>query len=82
VNGVRYQNGNTRNMIFTVAHLVAYMSTFMTLAPGDILATGTPAGAGSILKPEPVFFKPGDVMRLGSSKLGIQEHNVEAWRRV
>jgi 2,4-diketo-3-deoxy-L-fuconate hydrolase len=82
VNGVRYQDGNTRNMIFAVAELLSYISTFVTLEPGDILATGTPAGAGSILEPEPKFFKPGDTMRLGSSKLGVQQHVVEAWRRI
>jgi 2,4-diketo-3-deoxy-L-fuconate hydrolase len=79
VNGVRYQNGNSRNMIFPVSTLVAYVSSFMTLEPGDILTTGTPAGVGLGIKPNPVYLKAGDLMRLGSSKLGVQEHRVEAW---
>jgi 2-keto-4-pentenoate hydratase/2-oxohepta-3-ene-1,7-dioic acid hydratase in catechol pathway len=81
VNGVRYQNGHTRNMIFPVAELIAYVSQFMTLNPGDILTTGSPAGIGSTLKPAPVFLQADDVMRLGSGKLGIQQHRVESWRR-
>jgi 2,4-diketo-3-deoxy-L-fuconate hydrolase len=82
VNGVPYQNGHTRNMIFPVAELIAYVSQFMTLEPGDILTTGTPAGVGIAQKPKPVYLKPGDVMRLGSSKLGIQQHHIESWRQI
>jgi 2-keto-4-pentenoate hydratase/2-oxohepta-3-ene-1,7-dioic acid hydratase in catechol pathway len=67
-------------MIFTVAELIAYVSAFMTLEPGDIVTTGTPAGVGMSQKPRPVFLADGDLMRLGSSKLGIQEHRVQAWR--
>jgi 2,4-diketo-3-deoxy-L-fuconate hydrolase len=78
VNGNRRQDGTTRNMIFTVAKLVAYTSCFMTLQPGDIVTTGTPKGVGMGMKPEPVFLKAGDRMRLGSSKLGIQEYSVKA----
>jgi len=81
VNGVRYQNGNSRNMIFPVSELVSYVSAFMTLEPGDILTTGTPAGVGLGIKPNPIYLKAGDLMRLGSSKLGTQEHRVEAWSR-
>jgi 2-keto-4-pentenoate hydratase/2-oxohepta-3-ene-1,7-dioic acid hydratase in catechol pathway len=81
VNGVRRQTGNTCTMIFPVAELVAYVSEFMTLEPGDILATGTPPGVGMGMKPEPVYLKPGDSMRLGSAKLGVQQHSVVAWRR-
>jgi 2,4-didehydro-3-deoxy-L-rhamnonate hydrolase len=81
VNGIRRQTGNTRTMIFGVAALIAYISCFITLEPGDILATGTPAGVGAGLKPNPVFLKAGDVMRLGSPQLGIQEQKVETWRR-
>lgn len=81
VNGVRYQNGNTRNMIFSVADLIAYVSCFMTLEPGDLLTTGTQAGVGAGLKP-PVFPKAGDTLRLGSRKLGTQEHREAAWRRM
>jgi 2-keto-4-pentenoate hydratase/2-oxohepta-3-ene-1,7-dioic acid hydratase in catechol pathway len=78
VNGVRRQHGSTADMIFPVAELVAYLSEFMTLEPGDLIATGTPAGVGMGMKP-PVYLKPGDRMRLGSSRLGTQEHEVLAW---
>jgi 2,4-didehydro-3-deoxy-L-rhamnonate hydrolase len=81
VNGVRRQNGNTRTMIFPVAEVISYLSEFMTLEPGDILATGTPPGVGMGMKPNPVYLKAGDVMTLGSSKLGTQEHAVVAWKR-
>jgi 2,4-didehydro-3-deoxy-L-rhamnonate hydrolase len=79
VNGMRRQDGTTRNMIFGVAKLVAYTSCFMTLEPGDILTTGTPKGVGMGMKPAPVFLKAGDRMRLGSSKLGIQEYAVRGF---
>ena len=78
VNGVRRQEGSTANMIFPVAELVAYLSCFMTLEPGDLIATGTPAGVGMGMKP-PLFLKPGDVMQLGSRRLGTQRHEVRAW---
>jgi 2,4-didehydro-3-deoxy-L-rhamnonate hydrolase len=81
VNGVRRQSGNTRTMIFPVAELISYLSEFMTLDPGDILATGTPPGVGMGMKPDPLYLKAGDVMALGSSKLGTQEHNVVGWKR-
>lgn len=79
VNGHRWQSGCTRTMIFDVATLIAYVSTFITLEPGDLIATGTPAGLGSAAKPEPVFLKAGDFMRLGSTRLGLQEHRIVAW---
>jgi 2-keto-4-pentenoate hydratase/2-oxohepta-3-ene-1,7-dioic acid hydratase in catechol pathway len=82
VNGERRQTGNTRTMIFSVAYLVAYISCFMTLEPGDILATGTPPGIGVGVKPNPIFLKAGDVMRLGSPRLGVQEQTVRPWRRT
>ena len=81
VNGTRRQDGTTRNMIFSVAKLVAYTSCFMTLEPGDILTTGTPKGVGMGSKPNPVFLKDGDRIRLGSSKLGIQEYSISAGSR-
>jgi 2,4-didehydro-3-deoxy-L-rhamnonate hydrolase len=81
VNGVRRQSGNTRTMIFPVAEVISYLSEFMTLEPGDILATGTPPGVGMGIKPSPVYLNAGDVMTLGSSKLGTQEHMVVAWKR-
>ncbi len=71
VNGLRYQRGSTRTMVFGVATLVAYISRFMTLEPGDIISTGTPPGVGMGQKP-PVFLKPGDVMTLGIDGLGEQ----------
>lgn len=70
VNGKTMQNGNTKNLIFKVPFLVSYLSQFMTLLPGDIISTGTPAGVGLGQKPEPVFIKPGDVIELGIDELG------------
>jgi 2,4-diketo-3-deoxy-L-fuconate hydrolase len=78
VNGQRFQNGNTRTMIFNVAHLVHYISHFMTLMPGDVIVTGTPPGVGLGKKP-PVFLKPGDVMDVGIAGLGEQRQKVRAW---
>jgi 2-keto-4-pentenoate hydratase/2-oxohepta-3-ene-1,7-dioic acid hydratase in catechol pathway len=79
VNGHRYQTGSTRTMIFGVAALVSYLSRFMTLRPGDLITTGTPPGVGLGIKPNPVFLKPGDVMRLAIDKLGEQQQVVHAW---
>jgi 2-keto-4-pentenoate hydratase/2-oxohepta-3-ene-1,7-dioic acid hydratase in catechol pathway len=73
VNGQRYQNGSTRTMVYGVRFLVHYLSDFFTLHPGDIISTGTPPGVGLGIKPEPVFLKPGDRMRLGIDGLGVQE---------
>ena len=72
VDGVRRQTGTTANMIFGVKFLISYLSQFMTLEPGDIIATGTPPGVGLGIKPEPVFLKPGQVMTLGIEGLGSQ----------
>lgn len=71
VDGRRYQNGNTRTMIFSVHELVSYVSQFMTLLPGDIISTGTPPGVGLGQKP-PVFLKAGQTIRLGIDGLGEQ----------
>jgi 2-keto-4-pentenoate hydratase/2-oxohepta-3-ene-1,7-dioic acid hydratase in catechol pathway len=79
LNGKRYQDGSTRNMIFGVAHLISYISRFMTLLPGDLISTGTPAGVGMGQKPEKVFLKAGDAMRLGIDGLGEQQQKVHAW---
>jgi len=79
VNGKRYQTGNTRTMVFTVAHLVSYISRFMTLNPGDVISTGTPPGVGLGQKPEPVYLRPGDRMALGIEGLGQQNQTVHAW---
>jgi 2-keto-4-pentenoate hydratase/2-oxohepta-3-ene-1,7-dioic acid hydratase in catechol pathway len=78
VSGQRMQNGSTRNMIFNCAHIVSYISHFMTLMPGDVIPTGTPAGVGQGMKP-PRFLRPGDVMRLGITGLGEQRQEVVAY---
>lgn len=72
VNGQRMQDGHTRNFIFGVPRVLAYISQFMTLEPGDLVLTGTPAGVGLGQKPQPRFLCPGDVMRLGATGLGEQ----------
>jgi 2-keto-4-pentenoate hydratase/2-oxohepta-3-ene-1,7-dioic acid hydratase in catechol pathway len=66
-------------MIFDVATLVSYVSEFMTLLPGDIVTTGTPAGVGMGQKPDPQYLKPGDVVTLGVHKLGTQRQVCVAW---
>jgi 2,4-diketo-3-deoxy-L-fuconate hydrolase len=81
LNGKRMQTGNSRTMIFGVAELIAYMSRFVTLEPGDILTTGTPPGVGEGQKPDKIFLKAGDVMRLGIEKLGEQQQTVIAWTK-
>ena len=78
VNGEPRQRGNTRTMVFGVAHLVSYVSRFMTLMPGDIIATGTPPGVGMGRKPQQ-FLRPGDVVTLGIEGLGEQRSRVAAW---
>jgi 2,4-diketo-3-deoxy-L-fuconate hydrolase len=80
VNGQRMQSGNTRTMIFSVAKIVSHVSQYMTLLPGDIIATGTPPGVGLGIKPTPVFLKPGDVMTLSIQGLGEQRQKVAAHR--
>lgn len=75
VNGQRMQNGNTRTMIFGCAEIVSYISRFMTLLPGDVIATGTPPGVGLGMKP-PHYLKAGDTMRLSIEGLGVQEQKV------
>jgi 2-keto-4-pentenoate hydratase/2-oxohepta-3-ene-1,7-dioic acid hydratase in catechol pathway len=79
VNGKRMQTGSTETMIFPVAHIVSYLSRFMTLEPGDIIATGTPPGVGMGRKP-PRFLKKGDSVRLGIAGLGEQQQDVIAWQ--
>jgi len=76
VNGKRMQSGNTRTMVFSVAKIISHVSHYMTLLPGDIIATGTPPGVGLGIKPEPVFLKPGDVMHLTIQGLGEQRQKV------
>ena len=81
LNGKRMQTGSTRTMIFGVAEIVAYVSQFMTLEPGDLITTGTPPGVGLGQKPEPFYLKAGDVMELGIEKLGSQRQSVVAWSK-
>jgi len=71
VNGTKMQDGSTKTMIFSIAHIVHYLSQFMSLQPGDVITTGTPPGVGLGMKP-PVFLKPGDVVSLGIEHLGEQ----------
>ena len=73
VDGHRYQDGNTKTMVYGVAHLVSYLSQFFTLHPGDVISTGTPPGVGLGLKPEPVYLRPGHSMRLSIEGLGEQQ---------
>ena len=79
VNGTRVQDSNTSQMIFDVATLVSYVSQFMTLLPGDIISTGTPAGVGLGVKPEPRYLHAGDVVELGIEGLGAQRQRVVAY---
>ena len=78
VDGHRYQNGSTATMIFGVAQLVSYISQFMSLQPGDIISTGTPPGVGLGQKPQPIYLKPGQTMRLGIDGLGEQRQRLAA----
>lgn len=80
VNGKRVQDGSTKTMIFGVAHLIAYISRFLQLDPGDVITTGTPPGVGLGMKPTPVFLKAGDTMDLGIEGLGTQHQKVIAFK--
>ncbi|WP_454915594.1 fumarylacetoacetate hydrolase family protein [Xanthobacter sediminis] len=76
VNGRRMQTGNTRTMIFGVREIIAYCSRYMTLLPGDLIATGTPPGVGMGMKPDPVWLMPGDAVELEIAGLGRQHQKV------
>jgi 2-keto-4-pentenoate hydratase/2-oxohepta-3-ene-1,7-dioic acid hydratase in catechol pathway len=78
VDGKKYQDGNSANMIFRVPKIVSYLSTMMSLQPGDVISTGTPAGVGLGQKP-PVYLRAGNVIRLGIEKLGEQRQTVKAY---
>ena len=78
VNGENMQDGNTSNLIFSVDHVVSYLSQFMTLLAGDVISTGTPAGVGMGMNPEK-YLKPGDVVELGIDGLGSSKQNVVAY---
>ena len=79
VNGERRQDGNTRHMVFPVRELVAYVSRFMSLQPGDLISTGTPAGVGHGARP-PRYLQPGDIVEMGIDYLGVQRHVVTEWK--
>ena len=80
VNGKRAQTGNTKTMIFSCAYIVAFVSKFMVLEPGDVITTGTPPGVGMGMKPS-VFLKAGDVMTLGIEGLGDQKQKVVPFKK-
>ncbi len=75
LNGAPMQRGNTADMLFPVDHLIEYLSQYMTLEPGDVIATGTPAGSGAFRDP-PIWLKPGDQVRVEISQIGTLEHSV------
>jgi len=78
VNGQRRQDGTTANLLFRIPFLIAYASQFMTLLPGDVVSTGTPAGVGMGFTP-PVYLRPGDVVELGIDGLGVARQEVKAY---
>lgn len=78
VNGKMMQDGNTSNFIFNVPFVIAYLSQFMTLLPGDVISTGTPAGVGLGFKP-PIYLQPGDVVELGIDGLGTSKQTLKAY---
>jgi len=78
VDGKRYQDGNTRTMVYGVAHLIHYLSQFFTLHSGDVISTGTPPGVGMGQKPEPIYLRAGQTMQLGIENLGVQNQCVVA----
>ncbi|HVZ55875.1 MAG TPA: fumarylacetoacetate hydrolase family protein [Chitinophagaceae bacterium] len=82
VNGKTFQDGNTRNLIFKIPFLISYLSQFMTLLPGDIISTGTPAGVGLGQKPQPVYLQPGDEVALGIDGLGTSRQRAVAYQPV
>ena len=78
VDGKRYQDGNTKTMVYGVEYLIHYLSQFFSLNTGDVISTGTPPGVGMGQKPEPIYLRPGQTMRLGIENLGIQTQHVVA----
>jgi 2,4-diketo-3-deoxy-L-fuconate hydrolase len=81
VNGKKFQNSNTSNLVFKIPFLVHYLSQFMTLLPGDIISTGTPPGVGLGIKPEPIYLKAGDVIELGMDGLGSSKQTAVAYKK-
>lgn len=80
VNGKKYQNSNTSNLVFKIPFLVHYLSQFMTLLPGDVISTGTPPGVGLGIKPDPIFLKAGDMVELGIEGLGTSKQLAVAYQ--
>ena len=80
VNGERLQDSNTRDFIFNIQQIIANISQYMTLLPGDVISTGTPQGVGMGLKPEPRYLKAGDIMRLGVEQCGESEQRVAEYK--
>lgn len=78
VDGKRYQDGNTKTMVYGVEYLIHYLSQFFSLNTGDVISTGTPPGVGMGQKPDPIYLRPGQTMRLGIENLGIQTQRVVA----
>ena len=81
VNGKKFQNSNTSNLVFKIPFLVHYLSQFMTLLPGDIISTGTPPGVGLGIKPDPIYIKTGDVIELGMDGLGSSKQVAKAYTK-
>lgn len=81
VNGKKFQNSNTSNLVFKIPFLVHYLSQFMTLLPGDIISTGTPPGVGLGIKPDPIYVKAGDVIELGIEGLGSSKQLAVAYSK-
>ncbi|MFH6962686.1 fumarylacetoacetate hydrolase family protein [Flavobacterium plurextorum] len=81
VNGKKYQDSNTLNLVFKIPYLVHYLSQFMTLLPGDIISTGTPPGVGLGIKPDPIYLKAGDVVELGIEGLGTSKQTAVAYKK-
>lgn len=81
VNGIKFQNSNTSNLVFKIPFLLHYLSQFMTLLPGDIISTGTPPGVGLGIKPNPIYINPGDVIELGMDGLGSSKQVAKAYSK-
>lgn len=81
VNGKKYQDSNTLNLVFKIPFLVHYLSQFMTLLPGDVISTGTPPGVGLGIKPDPIYLKAGDVVELGIEGLGTSKQTAVAYTK-
>ncbi|MBS1596722.1 MAG: fumarylacetoacetate hydrolase family protein [Bacteroidetes bacterium] len=79
VNGKMMQDGNSKNLVYKIPFIISYISQFMTLLPGDIISTGTPAGVGMGQKPDPIYLKHGDIVELGIEGLGSARQELVSW---